>query len=305
MVKQIIDLAVKDIDSAVILLVDDDRMNTAILSKAFEHFNNVYSAHSGEEAIEFCQKNLPDLIILDVMMPGLDGHTTCKILRTLKGMEDCPIIFSTSLTGIEDELKCWEAGGTDFVSKPVSPHTLLMRVESHIRQKLQSNELKSLAIYDSLTGLRNRRFFNDYYKQQLHVCQRNNTDLSIIVLDLDHFEDYHNFYGEAQGDLCIKLLANTVCELLHYPTDAAIRYDEHKLVLVLPNTDIRGAKYIANQVINQFEKQAIPNPQSSRGIVTVSIGLASFATTVDGEDVFSLAENRLFSLKNVCTEMYA
>jgi len=232
------------------------------------------------------------------MMPGLDGHTTCKILRTLEGMEDCPIIFSTSLTGIEDELKCWEAGGTDFVSKPVSAHILLMRVQSHIRLKLQCNELKSLAIYDSLTGLRNRRFFNDYYKQQVHVSQRNNTDLSIVVVDIDYFEQCNDFYGITQGDRCLKLLSKTVSELLHYPTDAVIRYDEAKLVVVLPITDINGAKYIANEIICQFEKKAIPNTQSPRGIVTISAGLASFATTAHGEDIFTSAEQRLYSIKN-------
>ncbi|MEP1444900.1 MAG: diguanylate cyclase [Paraglaciecola sp.] len=298
MVKQIIDHSVKDISSAVILLVDDDRLNTAILSKAFEQFKNVFSAHSGEEAIEFCQKNLPDLILLDVMMPGLDGYTTCKILRSLEGMEDCPIIFSTSLSGIEDELKCWEAGGTDFVSKPVSPKTLLKRVEVHIQLKLESNKLKHLAIYDKLTGLRNRRFFDDYYKQQLHICQRSNTDLSLVIVDIDHFEDFIGIHGQPEGDSCIKLLATTICELLHYPTDAAIRYDEHKLVVVLPNTNLRGAKFIANEIINKYEKHAIPHPQSARGIVTVSTGLASFATTADEVDIFNLAEQRLKSLSN-------
>ncbi|MBU3004463.1 GGDEF domain-containing response regulator [Paraglaciecola arctica] len=298
MVKQIVDSCCKDISSATILLVDDDRMNTATLSTAFEQFDKVYSAHSGEEAIEFCQKNLPDLIILDVVMPGLDGHTTCKILRTIDGMEDCPIIFSTSSTGVQDELKCWEAGGTDFVCKPVSTDTLLMRVENHIRRRLESNELKFLAIYDRLTGLRNRRFFNDYYKQQLHVSQRSNSDFSLVVSEIDYFEQYRETHGNTKADLCMKFLAKTVSELLHYPTDAAVRYDNNKLVVVLPNTDIRGAQYIANEIINQFEKHAIANPESPRDIVTVSVGVSSFATTVDGEDVFALAEQRLYSLKD-------
>lgn len=298
MVEQIIDSSIQDISSARILLVDDDQLNTAILRNAFDNFNNVYSAHSGEEAIEFCQKALPDLILLDVMMPGLDGYTTCKILRTIEGMDDCPIVFSTALTGMEEELKCWEAGGTDFVSKPVSPTTLLKHVQAHIRLKLQCNELRSLAIYDSRTGLRNRRYFDDYYNQQMHVSRRDNTDLSIVVVDIDYFESYRDCYGQAEGDLCLKRLAKTVSGQLNYPTDAAIRYDEEKIVMILPNTDIKGAKHVANEIICQFEKLEIPNSQAPQGIVKISAGLASYATTEEGEDIFTSADRRLNSIKN-------
>jgi PleD family two-component response regulator len=176
MINQISDSSVTDISSAIILLVDDDRLNSAILSKSLEQFHNVHAVHSGEEAIGFCQQTLPDLIILDVMMPDLDGHVTCKILRTLEGMQECSIIFSTSLTGIEDEIKCWEAGGTDFVTKPVSPLSLLKRVQAHIRLKLQSDELKPLAIFDNLTGLRNRRRFDDYNLHEINSNYRNEAD---------------------------------------------------------------------------------------------------------------------------------
>jgi PleD family two-component response regulator len=176
MTNQINGSSVMDISSAIILLVDDDRQNTAILRKSLAQFHNVHAVHTGEKAIEFCRQTLPDLILLDVMMPNLDGHVTCKILRTLEGMQDCPIIFSTSLRCIEDEKKCWEAGGTDIVSKPVSPLTLLMRIQAHIQLKTQSGELKSLAIFDSLTGLRNRRLFNDYKLNQIPSNSRNDTD---------------------------------------------------------------------------------------------------------------------------------
>jgi DNA-binding response OmpR family regulator len=91
--------------------------------------------HSGNDAIEFCHKIRPDLILLEVMMPVLDGHVTCKILRTLQGMENCPIIFSTPHFETEDNIKCSEAGGTDFISKPISPATLLECVQNHIRKK--------------------------------------------------------------------------------------------------------------------------------------------------------------------------
>jgi diguanylate cyclase (GGDEF)-like protein len=299
MIKQIIDSSVADISDAKILLVDDDRLNTAILRKSLALFDNVYSVYSGQDAIEFCHKNLPDLVLLDVMMPGLDGHITCQMLRTINGMANCPIIFSTSLSGIEDEMKCWEAGGNDFISKPVSPLTLLMRVQAHIRLKLQCDEHKSLAIFDSLTGLRNRHFFDDYYQQQVHLSQRNKTDLSLLVMDIDYFENYKNYYGHAQGDSCLILMAKTISQLLHRPTDVVVRYSGEKFVVLLPNTDIQGAKFIANEMINHFEKAGLPNSQSPQGIVTIRTGLASFAASQDGDDIFTLANQRLSPVKSV------
>jgi diguanylate cyclase (GGDEF)-like protein len=298
MIKHVVNSPLTDISNAKILLVDDDRLNTAILRKSLDQFNNVYSVHSGEEAIEFCQKTLPDLVLLDVMMPGLDGHVTCKILKTLEGMKDCPIIFSTSLTGIEEELKCWEAGGSDFVSKPVSSITLLIRLQSHIRLKMQGNKRTSSPIFDSLTGLRNKRFFEGFYQQHIHVSKRNNTDLSLVIVDIDYFEQYIDLYGHAQGDLCLKLLTRTVSEILKHPTDVAIRYSEKKFVIVLPNTDITGTKFIAKEIISHFEKLAIPHVQSPHAVVTVSVGLASLSTTSDEEDIFTLANQRLYSIKN-------
>ncbi|WP_293748063.1 diguanylate cyclase [uncultured Paraglaciecola sp.] len=300
MIKQIIDSSMADISNAKILLVDDDPLNTAILSKSLELFDNVYSVHSGQDAIEFCHKILPDLVLLDVVMPHLDGHITCQILRTIDGMENCPIIFSTSLSGIEDEIKCWEAGGNDFVSKPVSPLTLLMRVQSHIRLKLQCDEHKSMAIFDSLTGLRNRHFFDGYYQQQIHLSLRNKTDLSLLVIDIDYFENYKEYYGHAKGDSCLILMAKMISELLHRPTDVVVRYNGEKFVIILPNTDIQGARFIANEMINQFAKEGLPNSQSPQGIITVRTGLASFATSKDGEDILTLANQRLSSVKSAC-----
>tara|TARA_R110002167_G_scaffold117381_2_gene293314 strand:+ start:195 stop:728 length:534 start_codon:yes stop_codon:yes gene_type:complete len=177
MIKQIINPSVKDKSTTIILLVDEDRRSTAILSNSLEQLYKVHVVHSGEEAIEFCQQRLPDLIFLDVMMPNLDGYVTCKILRTLEGMQYCPIIFSTSLTGIEDEIKCWEAGGTDFLAKPVSPVTLLMRVQAHIRLKSQSDASKFSAILDGISGLRKRRHFDNCNLHEVNSNCNNDAEL--------------------------------------------------------------------------------------------------------------------------------
>jgi diguanylate cyclase (GGDEF)-like protein len=298
MITQIMDSSTVDITNALILLVDDDKLNTLITAKSLEQFRNVKAVHSGAKAITFCKETPPDLVLLDVVMPGLDGHATCRVLRTLEGMENCPIIFSTSLESVEDEINCWDAGGTDFVSKPVSPATLQKRIQSHLRLKLKSDKQNALAAFDSLTGLRNRRFFDDYYQEQLRLGRRNKTDLAVAVIGIDNFKQYNDYYGQAQGDLCLKFVAKIITEQLHRPTDVAVRYDGEEFVLVLPNTDIEGARFIASNIMSQFEKQATPHAQSSLKKITLSAGLASLGSTDSDADLFSVAEQRLYSVKN-------
>lgn len=292
-----IDLSTADIASANILLVDDDQLNTDILSQSLKQFDNVYSVNSGALAIEFCKNTPPDLVLLDVMMPEMDGHATCRELRRIDGMQDCPIIFSTSLSGVQDEINCWEAGGTDFISKPVAPRSLIKRIQSHIRLKLQSDAQKALAIFDSLTGLRNRRFFDDYYEQQISLSHRTKTDLSLVAIDLDYFKQYNDCYGHVQGDFCLKIVAKILSDKLNRPTDIAVRYGGEEFALILPNTDIQGARFIAQKIIAQFEKQAIPHENSPLGIVTVSAGVASLSTIGDGDDLFTVADRSLYLVK--------
>lgn len=293
-----IDFSTSDITNAKILLVDDDNLNTEVLAQSLNQFKNVHAVSSGIAAIEFCKQTPPDLVLLDVMMPELDGHETCRILRTLSGMQDCPIIFSTSLGGVQDEINCWESGGTDYVSKPVSPLSLIKRVQSHIRLKLQSDAQKALAVFDSLTGLRNRRFFDDYYAQQINLSRRTKSDLSIVVIDIDYFKHYNDFYGHVQGDFCLQLVAKILSDKLNRPTDIAVRYGGEEFALILPSTDIEGARFVTNQIIAQFEQQAIPHEKSPLGKVTVSAGVASLSTIEQGEDLFSVADKRMYSIKN-------
>lgn len=300
-----LDLSMSDIASANILLVDDEHLNTDILVECLNQFKNVYTVTSGARAIAFCKKSPPDLIILDVMMPEMNGHETCRILRKLDGMDDCPIIFSTSLNSAQDEINCWDAGGTDFVTKPITPQTLIKRIQSHIRLKLQSDAHKALAIFDSLTGLRNRRFFDDFYTQQLSLSRRTKTDLSIVAVDVDYFKAYNDLYGHIQGDFCLKLVAKVLSEQLHRPTDIAVRYGGEEFALILPNTDIEGARYIAGEVISEFKQQAIPHEKSPLGIVTVSAGVASLSAIDADEDLFDVADKSLYMVKKAGRNAWA
>jgi diguanylate cyclase (GGDEF)-like protein len=286
-----------EVEKAVILLVDDDKLNTAILRRALSDFGQTFEVHSGQGAIDFCKKHPPDLVILDVDMPGLSGLETCRLLRAMDCMLNCPIIFSTAHTSTEIELACWEAGGSDFVPKPVVPLTLIKRIYAHVVLKLKSDVRDSLALFDGLTELRNRRYFDDFYENQLNLAKRNGRDIALLVIDIDMFKLYNDFYGHQQGDECLKQVAQLIAEPLHRPTDVAIRYGGEEFVVVLPDTDLQGAKFVAEKITAQICESAIPHLASPHKKITVSIGAASLKELTASADLFSEADKKLYSAK--------
>jgi diguanylate cyclase (GGDEF)-like protein len=286
-----------EVKNAVILLVDDDKLCTSILSNALQGFGKVFEVHSGRDAIEFCEKSAPDLIVLDSEMPELNGWQTCEILRQMPTLKSCPIIFSSAKTGIEDELKCWDVGGSDFIPKPVNARTLIKRIYSHIMLKLKTEELEKHAFIDGLTELYNRRFFNNYYEQQLELAKRNKTDISLLVIDIDLFKRYSDCYGLKQGDTCLRSVANIISGQLRRPTDIVVRYGSEEFVAILPDTGLHGATKIASDISLAVKKAQLPHMQSPHEIVTVSTGVASLLSTEDHVDLLNLADSRMHDAK--------
>lgn len=288
-----------DVLNAKILLVDDDKINTAILARSLRMFEHIYEVHSGVDAIEFCKETPPDLVILDVVMPSMDGYATCKILKSMPEMGNCPIIFSTTLETVEDEIACWEAGGADFVAKPAIPQTLIKRIQAHLQLKLKSDAQNELAYFDGLTGLGNRRYYNNIYKEQLALALRTQKDLAIVVLDLDYFKQYNDKYGHQQGDQCLINIAQTIKSQILRPTDSAMRYGGEEFVLILPDTDINGAKLVANKIISAVMAQKTPHICSPHHIVTISAGVASLRTLPTNEELFTIADKKLYEAKKL------
>jgi DNA-binding response OmpR family regulator len=162
----------KQMQRAIVLVVDDDPTTTDFLVQALTPFYRTFSALSGEDAIGFCASHAPDLVILDLHMPVLDGLLTCKMLKAIPNMLNCPIVFSTADTSTEQEIKCWDAGATDFVSKPIVVQTLVKRIRAHVLAKIQNDLIENMVFIDPQTGLYNRLFFNDYYQKQVALAKR-------------------------------------------------------------------------------------------------------------------------------------
>lgn len=292
-----------------ILLVED----SATLRHAMSEYiraagHEALVAQSGEEALQMIEHTPFDLIIMDVEMPGLNGFETTRLMREWLGEHWIPIIFVTGKTDDASVEEGIEAGGDDYLSKPVSPIILKAKIRAMQRivdmrnQLSEMNEaLEQLSQRDSLTQLYNRRTFNDIAKQQWASAKRMHTPISVLMLDIDHFKLFNDHYGHPSGDGCLKQVANALQRSLQRPEDILARYGGEEFIILLPNTDITGAKQVAENLLKTIFELQIPHEKSTtEKIVTTSIGVATCSHTTGRtfDDVVKQADNMLYRSKH-------
>ncbi|WP_234421655.1 diguanylate cyclase [Parazoarcus communis] len=284
------------------LLVDDLAANIQVLYRIFAEDHEVFMATSGEQALALCDRDqLPDLILLDVEMPGLDGLEVCRRLKANPATRDIPIIFVTAQTDALDETRALEAGGVDFISKPVNPAVVRARVKTHLTMKAQSDLLKAIVFIDGLTGIANRRRFDEAIQTEWRSCRRGGLPLTLFMIDIDHFKQYNDRYGHQEGDACLRRVATAVRLQLGRPHDLAARYGGEEFVCLLPECDLEAGRVKAEEVCAAVEALAIPHAGSATAaVVTVSVGVAS-AFPQDGsgaEILVAAADAALYQAKS-------
>ena len=258
-----------------VLVVDDQPINIRMLHAVLAQEFEVFAATSGAQALDFCQKNKPDLILLDVVMPGMDGLEVCRRLKQDLETRAIPVIFVTAGTQAEEENACWSAGAADFVSKPVNPLTLRNRVLAHLQFKLHMDALQAMAFADGLTGVANRRLFDDTLDAEFRRCGRGGAPLAMLMIDVDFFKRYNDRYGHQAGDECLKRVALTLKERLKRPYDLAARYGGEEFACLLPDTDGAGALAMAAELRLAVAALAMePDDSPVAGHVTLSVGVA-------------------------------
>ncbi|MFA3789618.1 diguanylate cyclase [Aliiglaciecola sp. SL4] len=255
-----------------ILIVEDEPISALIASKALSDNFITHHVSSGQEALNFCDYRPPDIILMDINMPVMDGLTACRKLKDNENTQEIPIIFVSSQNSPEAEDECWEAGCTDFITKPFSVTTLRHRVNSHLAAKVMSDKLKRLATIDSLTDVQNRHYFDGFLADQMKLCTRMKHHLGLILIDIDNFKLYNDTYGHIKGDECLREVADTLRKILKRPTDCLARYGGEEFAIVLPHTDISGVKYIADNMLRAIRDLNLPHKLSSLNRVTISAG---------------------------------
>ncbi len=256
-----------------ILIVEDDTAIQALLTAVLSVNYDLTVIGTGQEALNQMATGAFDLILLDVGLPDMDGFTVCRQLKSDTRTREVPVIFLTSRNSAQDEVKGLEAGGIDYIAKPINPAILWARVNKHVELKHSRDALSQMARLDGLTGLSNRRTFDDILDREWRRLARVGQHLSIIMFDVDHFKLYNDTYGHGPGDVCLKKIARCAVDALQRPADMVARYGGEEFVAVLPDTQVAGAEAVAQAIRENVAAQNIPHEKSPTAKhVTVSLG---------------------------------
>ena len=284
-----------------LLIVDDQPINIKVLHQAFSGDHQVFMATSGEQALALCASKRPDLILLDVSMPGMDGFEVCTRLKADPTTRDIPVIFVTAHNDVVAETRGLAVGAVDFIFKPINPTIVRARVKAHITLKLQSDLLRSWAYIDGLTGVYNRRHFDEQLASEWGRAARSNGALSVILLDVDFFKRYNDRYGHQAGDECLRRVASAIKSSLRRPGDQVARYGGEEFVCMLPETDLAAATQVAQAIRQAVFAMQIEHADSvAAPVVTVSLGVCSKSSARLGSEqaLVKIADEQLYLAKS-------
>jgi diguanylate cyclase (GGDEF)-like protein len=291
-----------------ILVVDDAMENIQILHHALRDEHEVLFALDGETALQIALEQQPDLILLDAVMPGMDGYAVCAALRGSPRLQGIPVIFVTALSQPEDETRALEAGAVDFISKPFNVAVVRARVRSQLTIKRQGDAMRELSMTDGLTGVANRRSFNDTIDAEWRRCARAGVPLSVIMIDIDHFKLYNDHYGHQAGDQCLQQVSAAMKRCATRPQDLLARYGGEEFILLLPQEALEGTEVVARRILEEVRKLAIPHAASATAPhISISMGLASASPPIDSTDPSALiraADANLYRAKQTGRNRY-
>ena len=297
-----------DSHNAIILIVDDVEDNLEILGDllTFDGYN-VQTALSGQEALEKVQESHPDLILLDILMPGMDGFEVCTALKADESTKDIPVVFVSSMTDIDSKVNGFKVGGVDYINKPFQHAEILVRVNTHItmlrlRKHLEEKniELERLANTDYLTNLYNRRRFFHAAEEEFANSAASGKPISVTLIDLDYFKQVNDTYGHLVGDsvlIHIAQLIRSQCRV----SDVAARYGGEEFVILHPTI----SRYDAYLIVERIRKgvEATPFIHNSNPIdVTISAGVVDTLVCkgcMRIDDVLAKADIALYRAKDV------
>lgn len=285
-----------------ILVVDDSEIICTIIKGILESPSlHIAIAHSGEDSIVIAKKNRPTLILLDIIMNGIDGYETCRILKESEETKDIPIIFITGNNDSDSVLRGFEVGAADYVSKPFIPEELKARVKVHMQniksqRELQflMHELKEMATTDYLTKLYNRRFFMD---QLLHYVNMDTIDISLILFDVDNFKKINDTYGHNAGDIVLVTISN-IFKLILKEEDIISRWGGEEFMICLPDTNITRAIEIANKLRAEIDKYVF-RCEDIRFHCTITGGVVLYDRNISTEKNITMADEALYTGKSL------
>lgn len=283
-----------------ILVIDDSVSIVRFLCELLKEQGQILFATNGADGLEIARARQPQLILLDVELPDMDGYEVCRQLKNQPETCDAAIMFVTGQTSMENEIRALEAGAVDFISKPMNPPVVCARVRTQLKLRQTLTTLAQLANRDGLTGLMNRRFGDEQLQDEVRRHQRQQLSLGMAFIDIDDFKAYNDHYGHQAGDDCLRAVARALGQSTRRPGEFVARYGGEEFLAVLPYSSHAEVEQYGEWIRNQIEAQQLPHPRSRvGGVVTISVGVASFVPLAEqtAADLVAAADAALYRAK--------
>jgi diguanylate cyclase (GGDEF)-like protein len=283
-----------------VLAIIDREASLAALTDILHPGYTIITEECGAEGVRAAEEYLPDVILLDKVTPDSDGCETLAALKKSEKTKALPVILIIE-NGCEDEAeKGLALGASDFIVKPFHPAVVTHRIRSQIKAGEQLREIERLSVFDQLTELLNRRSFENKLKTEWGRSLRENTSVSLLLMDIDRFKEYNDAYGHQQGDAALREVAKILSKINKRPADISARWSGGGFIVLLPNTDLYGAIKVAEQIRGEIEDMEIPGPGGTAAKLTVSIGINAreLGRNSTPDEFISDAETLLYEAKD-------
>lgn len=285
-----------------ILVVDDMTTTLLLIHDLLKDTYEVKIAKSGTKALEILESpNDIDLILLDIEMPDINGYDVCKRIKNNETIKNIPIIFITGRTSQEDEEYGLNLGAIDYITKPFNKAIVKLRIKNYLDLKIKNDMLEKLSMYDGLTNIRNRRFFDETFEKTFSEIKRDKKSLAVLMIDIDFFKPYNDNYGHGQGDETLRKVAKALEKTIKRASDFVARYGGEEFVILLKDINKDGVEAVANNLLNAVRELKITHEFSKiENYVTISIGASFYNSNSDITKLELLlkADETLYSVKN-------
>lgn len=273
-----------------ILIIDDTVEVIKFLAGLLEDVAEIHFATSPDVGLKIAVQERPQVILLDVRMPTMDGYEVCRRLKANDITQDCSVLFVTAYSQCEQEVAAFEAGAVDFISKPLHPAIVKARVRTHLCLHQQKELLESLAKYDGLTGIYNRRYLDEKLAEEFRRHQRQAVAIAYALIDIDHFKEYNDGYGHLKGDECLQQVAHAIRDSTRRPGEIVARYGGEEVAILLPAMEVDQTQKYGAWICQRIRELSIVHKYSPvTDKLTVSVGIGVMVP-IPGELASALVE---------------
>jgi diguanylate cyclase (GGDEF)-like protein len=295
-----------------LLIIDEDVASISSLSLLFAKVFNIEIAQDGKTALQSIMLKDIDLVLSVVNTPIISGQELCTFVKNSQLTAHIPVMFLTDNPSFDEEEECLAMGAVDYIEKKSRPNILVSRVTNVMMMVAKQKILAQVSCTDGLTGLANRMQLDTVLNKEWYAAVRGSHCVAALIIDVDHFKLFNDEFGHLEGDKCLKIVASTIASSKRRERDFAARYGGEEFVLLLPFTDLNGAKQVAQKLIQNVQNRNIPSARlASHPVVTISVGISAFCpthtknTVSSSIDLIGKADISLFKAKQAGRNQYS